>query len=63
MQTKTYVEKTYVLELTEQEAIWLRGLMQNPFNGDTPEEELEQDKEMRFKFFSAVEEAGRNGGR
>lgn len=63
MQIKTYIEKTYVLELTEQEAIWLRGLMQNPLNGDTPEEELELDKDMRFKFFNAVEEAGRNGGR
>jgi len=63
MQTKRYVEKTYVLELNEEEASWLRGLMQNPIHVNALDEEEDEDREMRRKFFDAVEDAGRLGGR
>lgn len=48
--------KQFVLTLSFEEAKWLRGQMQNPL-GCTPDEEYPEDKEMRHRFFSAVESA------
>lgn len=39
------VKTTYVsLKLTEEEAKWLKGIMQNPLHGQLPTEEDETDK-------------------
>jgi len=42
------------LNLTEDEAQWLQGVMQNPLHGARPETELKGDKQMRKKFWEAV---------
>ena len=54
---------TYILELNEEEATWLRGVMQNPHNptGD-PTLEDEYNAKMRKAFFGAVIGAGRSNG-
>jgi hypothetical protein len=44
------------LKLTEPEAIWLKGLMQNPLHGLNVEEENELNREMRKRFFVALRE-------
>ena len=44
------------IELTEEEAIWLKGLMQNTLHGLSPSEESGLDNEMRRRFFDALEE-------
>ena len=51
--------KSFILDLNEEEACWLRATMQNPLFNQNPDEEDQHDKEMRMKFFSAVEKAGR----
>lgn len=53
--------KTFHLTLQEEEAEWLRGVMQNPLYGQTPEEESEEDNRMRRAFFDAVKSAIRIG--
>ena len=59
----THTMKTYVLELNEKEATWLRGVMQNPLHNQSPAEETELDSRMRKAFFGAVFGAGNpNGG-
>ena len=62
IKNKVHTMKTYVLELNEEEATWLRGLMQNPFNGQSPDEEDKRDSQLRRAFFDAVEGAGRPNG-
>lgn len=54
--------KTYVLELNEEEATWLRAIMQNPLFDVGVDQEEDGDREMRRKFFDAVQDAGRFGG-
>ena len=59
METKKHTMKTYVIEMTEEEAIYLRGVMQNPMYGMDPHEEAESHRIIRRAFFDAVEDAGR----
>ena len=42
------------LELSENEAVWLRNVMQNPLYGKTQAEEEKQDTEMRKLFFDTL---------
>lgn len=58
IKSKVHTMKTYVLELNEEEAIWLRGVMQNSLHGQSPTEEPAEDRKMRQAFFGAVESAG-----
>lgn len=51
MKTTVNTSVEIVLHLTEEEARWLRCVMQNPLYGAAPEDEPEEDKEMRSKFF------------
>lgn len=46
--------KVIVLELTEDEAHWLHGVMQNPLWGEHPDNDTEYDRAMRRKFFDAT---------
>ena len=46
---------TIVLELSEEEARWLKGLMQNPIQSDL-DNEREEDKKMRHIFWNALED-------
>ena len=46
------------LFLNEEEARWLMGLMQNPFNGLSPNEENSKDSEMRNSFWTALQGQG-----
>ena len=45
---------TYNLELTEAEAAWLRGVMQNPLYDVDTEEEHPHDAEFRESFYNAL---------
>lgn len=59
MEAKLQKVTRYILELNEEEASWLRAVMQNPINLELLQTEDEYDTDMRSKFFSAVESAGR----
>ena len=50
---------TVKLELTEEEANWLKGLMQNPHNGRMPQDEPEYDKSMRMLFWNVLNQEPR----
>jgi len=45
---------TYTLELSETEANWLRGIMQNPLYDIEPADESPLDTEMRESFWNAL---------
>jgi hypothetical protein len=45
---------TIILELDEEEATWLRQIMQNPINCDHPSQEEIYDGKMRKDFFEAL---------
>ena len=48
------IEVRYVLILDEDEAKWLRGLVQNPIYVENPEDESDMDTEMRHRFWLAL---------
>lgn len=54
MKATSKFKPVVVLELTVEEARWLKGVMQNPLWGDSPEEESIEDNNMRRKFFDAI---------
>jgi hypothetical protein len=54
MQTNTKITQTITLVLNEREAEWLKGLMQNPIGGMDPQDEPEDDREMRRIFWEAL---------
>lgn len=54
---KTGQPKAAKVDLTKEEAQWLRLLVQNPV-GSTPDDESPQDAAMRKKFFTAVNDFG-----
>jgi len=43
-----------VMTLTVEEALWLHAVMQNPLHGQTPQDELTADRDMRRKFYNAT---------
>ena len=47
-------EITVELKLNNEERIWLKHLMQNPLYANHPDNEEQEDKDMRFKFFEAM---------
>ena len=49
--------KHVTLQLTEEEAQWLKSIVQNPINID-PEKEDEYNSEMRHKFWVALKSCG-----
>ncbi len=53
MQSEVITTTKIVLELTEEEALWLRDIMQNPL-GMEDDNESKTDKEMRKAFFDAL---------
>lgn len=53
MEAKVKTDVSVVLTLTECEARWLRGMMQNPIN-TTYEEENQFDSDMRKLFFDEL---------
>jgi len=55
---KSNISKTITVEFTlnEEEAVWLKGLVQNPIGGVNPEDENEQDRKMRHKFWDVLKE-------
>ena len=44
----------YTLILNEDEAKWLKGLMQNPIFDETPEEEPKEEAKMRKSIWDAL---------
>lgn len=55
MQSNRKTETTYTLILNEEEATWLRGVMQNPLYGQDPTTENEIDAKHRKTFWKAVQ--------
>ena len=51
MKNKVRKHKVYILELTEAEASWLHGYMQNAIY----EDEDKHDESMRARFFTATD--------
>lgn len=49
MKVTENVVRTYTLEMSESEALWLQNIMQNPFYDRTPDQE---DADIRFKRLS-----------
>jgi hypothetical protein len=43
-----------VLTLNKEEVVWLKGVMQNPLNGKSPENEPATDNDMRRAFWDAL---------
>ena len=61
MHATVYKTITVKLELSEIEAVWLKRIMQNPFQNmfsPTKNIETQTDKTMREIFFRALDEAG-----
>ena len=59
MKSKRSVVVTYDLTLSEEEAAWVRRLVQNPSNFDSELGEVEEDTHMRSKLWIALEEPGK----
>lgn len=55
MKSKINTKTTILLELEEDEAKWLRDLLQNPLHGLSPDEEPAEDRMMRGLFFRNLE--------
>ena len=53
MEIKLETKATIELRLTEKEARWLIGIMQNPIHSD----ETNQDRDFRQMFFNFIREA------
>lgn len=47
---------TYILELNEKEASWLKSTMQNPIHCYSPDEEGVENREMRKRFWDYLNE-------
>lgn len=59
MESEIETTTVVTLKLSEDEALWLRGLMQNPFyDYEKPEDEPEDMKHYRQVFFNAVKGVG-----
>ena len=56
MDVETQKVTEVALKLNEEEARWLKGIMQNPFYGQTPLDETAQDSKMRGIFWTALAE-------
>ena len=54
MESSSSSTRTYKLVLTEQEANWLKALVQNPIDVASPKNEPLFDKQMRIKFYEAL---------
>lgn len=55
MKSEVVTMRVQTLILTDAEANWLKGTMQNPLWVDHPDQEQPFDKQMRKSFFDAVE--------
>lgn len=51
------IERKYTLVMSEGEARWLRGIMQNPLHGLLLDNEPDQDKYYRKQFFESLKTA------
>ncbi len=55
-QIKVVKQTVHLLHLTEDQAKWLKGIMQNPLHSDDPMDESPLDAEMRVAFFNSLNE-------
>jgi len=54
MKYLTTVVREYTIILTAGEYEWLKGVMQNPLHGETPDQESEINKKYRRIFWDAL---------
>jgi len=57
IKTKTIRDVKVVLYLPEDVALWLKGIMQNPFYGQTPDNEKEIDSKNRHDLWDALNDS------
>ena len=55
---KSGIHKIITLELTEQEALWLKAVVQNPINVENLEDEEPYDNRRRRAFWGALVKIG-----
>lgn len=60
MKSEIIIDKKIILNLSEKEANWLMSIMQNPLYGETPDKELEDQKEMRKIFWYSLNDILKN---
>jgi hypothetical protein len=58
MKIETHKTVEVVIIMSEDEAIWLKTVIQNPINCLDPEDESEIDKSMRAMFWAALNREG-----
>ncbi len=59
MEVRVTTKKVIALILNEDEAKWLKGIMQNPLSeGYDPNKESEEDRDHRHDIFNCLEDAG-----
>lgn len=56
MELKPFVSEKMHLLLNKEEVRWLKYIMQNPLYEQSPEEEDELDRDMRGRFWNALQE-------
>jgi hypothetical protein len=54
IEVETIVKQTVVLEMSMEEALWLKHAMQNPLYCDDPDQEDPQDKTNRNELFHTL---------
>ena len=54
---KATIAQNIILLMQEHEAVWLKGVMQNPLWNETPETEDYHQRENREKLFTVLKQA------
>jgi hypothetical protein len=52
-----------ILEFTEEEALWLKGVVQNPINLSAGANEGSHEYDIRIKFYDVLKNVGKDGCR
>ena len=60
MQVTKKQSTRYVLEVNQEEADWLKCVMQNPFKPTRIDDETSENEEMRSRYFHAIDRVLRN---
>lgn len=58
MKAKKRKEIEVTIIMSEFEAKWLKGIMRNPFYGQEPKNERDQDRKMRKMFWDILDAEG-----
>ena len=56
MESSSEIKVSVRLDMTLEEACWLKCVMQNPLNGQSPEDEELQERKHRLNFFTHLKD-------